>query len=196
MNSQLPTLQRWFVDNVNPVRGLKKRFLTDRVVDHNKSPVAADRTFIVTGSAEGWRFLTKGEPPRWTMRTAGQPRPQRPECGDESDWPLDFNGQPACPWKYVNLLYLLDAQTGEVSTFETDSIGGGIAVRELADQIVAMQTTEGALVAPVVALEAASFKTRYGQKLRPHFRITGWKIANEKQAALAISYGADDGELS
>ena len=79
---------------------------------------------MVIDKASGWQFLKKDCPAEWVMATPGQPAPERPECGDESDWPLDFPETPACPWKFAHFLYLMDVDSGETLTFSSSTSVG------------------------------------------------------------------------
>jgi hypothetical protein len=124
--------------------------------------------------AEGWQKLAKDCPPEYLMRVRGEPRPPRPHV-DESDWPPNLNGTPEHPWKLTLYLYLLDVDTGEISTFWTNTVGGKVAIGQLADQVAFMrQARPDAL--PVVALESRDMPTQFGgTNPRPHFRILGYK---------------------
>jgi hypothetical protein len=58
-------------------------------------------------------------------------------------------------------------------TFTTSTIGGNIAVTELVSKTKTMRRYRGA-VSPIVALGDAPFRTRYGERRRPHFNIIDW----------------------
>jgi hypothetical protein len=58
-------------------------------------------------------------------------------------------------------------------TFTTSTIGGNIAVTELVSKTKTMRRYRGA-VSPIVTLTDALFKTRYGERRRPHFQIVDW----------------------
>jgi DNA polymerase len=108
------------------------------------------------------------------MRKAGEPRPARPQV-DEKDWPLNLNGVPDHPWKFTTYLRLLDIETGELSTFWTNTVGGNVAIGELSDQIAFMRQMRPNAI-PVIALESREVPTQFGTtKPRPHFRILGWR---------------------
>ena len=100
-----------------------------------KTLLAPERRFIVLDKASGWVFLKAGCPAEYLMQSPGQPKPERPECGEEADWPLDLNKQPSCPWKWTLFLYLMDADSGETLTFSSNTSGGKIAIDELTQQI-------------------------------------------------------------
>jgi hypothetical protein len=104
-----------------------------------KTLVDPARRFIVLDKAQGWQFLKKDCPAEWVMHIAGTPKPDRPNCGDESDWPVGLDGKPSCPWKWTQFLYLLDADTGESATYSTSTSGGQIAISDLTQQIKSMR---------------------------------------------------------
>jgi hypothetical protein len=159
----------------SPIRGLDIRFKDGDYLAFGESINVRDRAFVVLDRLEGWQKLAEGCPPEYLMRKTGEPRPAKPHVA-EADWPINrFTGAPEHPYKLTLYLYLLDAQTGEISTFSTNTIGGRIAVEELADQVSFMRQAKSEAI-PVVALESKDMPTQYGAtKPRPHFRILGYK---------------------
>jgi hypothetical protein len=93
--------------------------------------------FFVIGGAEGWRFLKAGAAPAWVMREAGEEKPPQPEVPD-NEFVTDLSGQKVSPWRYVKYLYLVDATSGTIYTFETASTGGATSIAELGEQIAGM----------------------------------------------------------
>jgi hypothetical protein len=160
--------------SASPIRGTSTRFKDGSYSAFGEKIDVENRSFCVLDRREGWQKLQKDTPPEYLMRTRGEVRPPRPHV-DENDWPINLNGQKEHPWKWTLFLYLLDVETGEVSTFWSNTIGGRIAVEQLADQVQFMrQARPGAL--PVVALESRDMPTQFGgTKPRPHFRICGYK---------------------
>jgi hypothetical protein len=158
----------------SPIRGASTRFKDGVYLAFGEEIDVENRSFVVLDRFEGWQKLQKDTPPKYLMRTRGELRPPKPHVA-ESDWPINLNGQPEHPWKWTIYLYLFDVETGEVSTFWSNTIGGRIAVEQLADQVKFMrQAKPGAL--PVVALESRDMPTQFGgTKPRPHFRILGYK---------------------
>jgi hypothetical protein len=63
-------------------------------------------------------------------------------------------------------------------TYLNSTVGAHIAVRRLSDQVQAMQHLRGANVAPIVTLGSKQMKTKYGDRLRPHFEIVEWRELN------------------
>jgi hypothetical protein len=162
----------------SPLRGIAFKFKDGSYYAYSDPFPTYDRTFVVIDTADGWQKLAEGMPPEYLMRQPGQVRPPRPHV-DEKDWPMDFNGRPAHPWKLTRYLYLLDTKTGEVSTFWSDTIGGKVAFDQLSQQV---KVTRGAMpgAVPVIALESALMPTQYGSKKpRPHFRIAGYKLRGD-----------------
>jgi hypothetical protein len=122
--------------------------------------------------------LAKDCAPEYLMRQPGQVRPPRPHV-DEADWPLDFNGKPAHPWKLTRYLYLMDTKTGEVSTFCSNTIGGQVAFDQLSQQVKITRGVQPGAI-PIISLESALMPTQFGSKKpRPHFRIVGYKLRSD-----------------
>jgi hypothetical protein len=95
------------------------------------------------------------------------------EAAPKSEWRDKF-GQFVGPWEMQYLVYLIDAFSLDKITFPTNSIGGGIAVRELADKVAWMRRYKGPKVSAVITLADTFFNTKYGGRQRPHFQIVRW----------------------
>jgi hypothetical protein len=161
----------------SPIRGVNIKFKDGDYYSFADQIDVDDREFVVLDRREGWQFLKKDCPPEYLMRAPGEPRPPQPYV-DRADWPKNLNGVPDHPWKLTYYLYLLDRDTGEISTFWTNTVGGRIAIGALNDQVVFMrQMRPGAH--PVVQLRSKPMPTSYGgTKPRPHFHLAGWKMAD------------------
>jgi hypothetical protein len=167
--------------DASPIRGSNVKFDAGAYyTGKEKTLVKPDRRFVAIDKAAGWQFLKKDCPAEWVMATPGQPTPERPECGDESDWPVDLSGNPSCPWKYAHFLYLMDIDSGQTLTFSSSTSGGKVAINELTQQIKSMRTmSPGAM--PVIALESVQMSTKFGKKPRPSFRILNWRDRTNRQ---------------
>jgi hypothetical protein len=163
---------------MSPIRGIGFKFKDGSYYEYSEPFPTYGRTFIVVDTADGWQKLAEACPPEYLMRQPGKMRPPQPHV-DEKNWPLDFNGKPSHPWKLTRYLYLMDAATGEVSTFWTNTIGGKVAFDDLSHQVKVMRSVQPGAV-PVVALESTLMPTQFGSKKpRPHFRIVGYKLRSE-----------------
>ena len=109
--------------------------------------------------------LAPDEKPCIDERNAAAPR---------SEWGEDFNGNPRGPWQFQLIVYLLDPGTMDRFTYPTGTIGGQIAVRELADKVKWMRRFKGDRVCAVVALSDVFMPTRFGGRQRPHLAIKRW----------------------
>jgi hypothetical protein len=158
----------------SPVRGLNMKFDGGSYqLGREKVEVEKDRTFVVLDKAQGWQFLKKDCPAEWVMHTPGEPKPEMPDCPEDT-WPVGMDGNPSCPWKWTQFLYLLDSETGESLTFSSSTTGGKIAISDLTQQIKQMRFMKpGAM--PVIELQSAQMPTKFGRKPRPFFKIVGWK---------------------
>jgi hypothetical protein len=93
----------------------------------------------------------------------------------ESEWETnELTGEPRPPWQLSHVVYLLDKDTAEKFTYLNSTIGARIAVENLRDKVRWMRTMRGERVVPIVELANAPMKTKFGQKLRPDFRIASW----------------------
>jgi hypothetical protein len=158
----------------SPIRGGNRRFKDASYFEFSERVDVDGKRFAVLNKETGWQKLEAGCPPEFLMRKPGEPRPPRPHV-DEANWPKNFNGVAEHPWKYTTYLQMIDVDTGEVSTFSTNTIGGNIAVGELSDQISFMRRARPDAV-PVIALDSKDMPTQYGgTKPRPYFKILGWR---------------------
>ena len=125
----------------SPIRGGNVKFDGGAYfVGKEKTLVEPERRFIALDKAAGWVYLKKGCTAEYLMQTPGKlPLPERPDCGDESDWPVGLDGKPSCPWKWTLFLYLMDADSGETLTFSSSTSGGSIAINDLTQQIKSMR---------------------------------------------------------
>jgi hypothetical protein len=174
-----PPIDSWdaAADDLGPVRGTNVSFDAGAYfagIGKAKTPIESGRMFVATELAEGWLFLKKDCPPEWVMRNPGEPMPEQPFVA-EDEWPSDLSGNPAHPWKWTRLVYLLDKATGETLTFSSSTNGGRIAIRDLTSQIREMRNLQPGAV-PIISLQSQMMSTQFGQKPRPFFKIEGWKI--------------------
>jgi hypothetical protein len=159
----------------SPHRGIAFRFKDGKYFAFSDEFPTEGRTFAVIDKADGWLKLAEGIPPEYLMRQPGQVRPPRPHV-DEKDWPLGFDGKPTHPWVLCRYMYLLDTNTGEVSTFCSSTIGGKVALDELSDQVKVTRSIQPGAI-PVISLESKMMPTKFGgDKPRPFFKIAGYKL--------------------
>jgi hypothetical protein len=176
----------------SPIRGGDYRFDAGAYFTGKaKTPIEAGQRFIATDKAAGWLYLMKGESPQWLMHEPGTTKPERPECGDESTWPLGLDGKPACPWRWCNLLYLMNVDTGETLTLSGSTAGMKIAIGDLSQQIKSMRRMRpGAM--PVIELQSVMMSTKWGSKARPSYKIVSWRNrVSDEQPPQQISDGRD-----
>jgi hypothetical protein len=160
----------------SPIRGLNVKFKDGSYFSYADEIDVSGRAFGVLDRLDGWQKLAKEAPPEYLMQKPGEARPQQPHV-DKKHWPKNLNGVPEHPWKWTHYLCLLDAATGEIMTFWTNTVGGEIAVNQLTDQIAIMRRVRSDAV-PVVALETKNMPGTY-KKPRPHFQLLGWKTRND-----------------
>jgi hypothetical protein len=182
--------------NVSPIRGGNVKFDGGAYfVGKEKTLVQPDRQFIVVDKASGWVYLKKGCTPEYVMHAPGTPKPERPECGDESTWPIGLSGIPEAPWKFTYFVYLIDVASGETLTFSGNSAGARIAVDELTQQIKSMRSLRPGSI-PVVELSSVQMPTKFGKKPRPSFKIVNWKTRTTQEVAPPVDERDYDAEFA
>jgi hypothetical protein len=94
---------------------------------------------------------------------------------DESTWETGMDGSPRPPWVLSFIVYMLNPVTAEKFTYVNSTIGARIAVADLKDKVASMRAIKGEHVIAEVELASKPMKTKFGQKIRPHFDVVGWK---------------------
>jgi hypothetical protein len=171
---------------LSPVRGTPAKIDNDGkwTRGYEKDVLNVDQDFLLVDTSEVWRLLRKGHPIEYVPREPGSPtRPPRPDSFEEEEsWPT-FNGTPSDPWKYCCVVHLIALANGETFNFVAATAGGWVARDELLEQIKSMRMMKpGAL--PIVRLASTSFKTKFGLRKRPMFRIVGWQQPKTEAAML------------
>jgi hypothetical protein len=117
------------------------------------------------------------KPAETIVKRPGEPLPDIDELNTathEEDWEIGIDGEPRPPWQKQWLLYLLDPNTAAKFTYANGTTGARIAVENLKDQIKWMRAMRSANVVPLVELVNKPMRTKYGQKLRPEFKVISW----------------------
>ena len=96
------------------------------------------------------------------------------EAVPKTEWEKDMNGDPRPPWQRAHVVYFLNLDTADRTTFVSATTGATIAVSRLKDKVHWMRKMRGANVVPRVDLTWAPFPTRFGMRKRPDFKVTGW----------------------
>jgi hypothetical protein len=92
----------------------------------------------------------------------------------QSEWELDLNGVPRKPYELVHRVDFLNLDTAEHTNHISATAGTKIAVARLKDQVRWMRRMRGANVVPQVVLASAPFKTQFGMRKRPDFKVVAW----------------------
>jgi hypothetical protein len=119
---------------------------------------------------------TKFEAGRVAEQYIGWPMLPREELGDldESQWPLNVDGEPVDPWSNQKFLCLVSCDNGRDFTFITASWGGRAAVETLARQIANVRAGHPGAIAIVKLEIGAKTSPKYGAVPAPKFTIVRW----------------------
>jgi hypothetical protein len=91
------------------------------------------------------------------------------------EWEDDLNGDPRPPYERAHVVYLVDLDTCERSTFISPTKGAAIAVSRLKDKVFWMRKMRGNNnIVPQIELSWAPMPTKYGMRKRPDFKVVGW----------------------
>jgi hypothetical protein len=94
---------------------------------------------------------------------------------DKATWEIGIDGKPRPPWVLSFVVYLLNPLTAEKFTYANSTTGARVAFEDLKDRVSWMRAIRGDQVVAEVELASKPMPTKVGQKIRPHFKVTGWK---------------------
>jgi hypothetical protein len=147
----------------------------------DKTEELPDEPLVATGVVTAWVHWGEDNdgnkrPIEHRVTEAGKIHPDRDDLPDqdESQWSPGLDGKPADPWKDTRYLYLINPRSGQSYTFVTDSYGGRRAVGSLKSKILNVRWVYPGAV-PLIKCTSAPFKTQYGMKRRPEFKILEWR---------------------
>jgi hypothetical protein len=157
-------------------------------VGREGTPLSSGRPFIALATTSAWVKWENNNPATYKLREPGKTLPYREDLGDEDEaaWEKGPDGQPRDPWQLTGFLYMTDESSAEPYTFSTSSWGGRGAISDLALAIKNKRFREPD-AQPVVELESAPHKTKFGMKTKPRFTIVGWYSNSPPVAAQADS---------
>lgn len=141
---------------------------------------------IAHAVAAAWVRWEGGKPVQYEMHK-GAIWVDRDQLGydDESKWENGPDGKPRDPWQKTKFVYLSEPTSVEVYTFTTSSASGLGAISDLANTI-ARKRFSGRKVLPLVQLDRAPMKTKFGMKRKPVFKIVDWLLPDGSRDAPAI----------
>jgi hypothetical protein len=133
------------------------------------------------------QHLQDQKPIETIVKRPGQPFPDVDDLNAEipqSEWEEGLNG-PRPPWQEQKVVYFLCEATAERFTFASGTVGANIAVSDLRTRVRDMRFMRGQGALPLVELSSKPMKTKRGNKIRPEFKIIGWRDAAGNSSAIA-----------
>jgi hypothetical protein len=149
-------------------------------VGKDNTPLKQDARLVATGTAAGWVKWAGNKPVEYRMRKRGEPMADRRELGDndENGWEAGPDGKPRDPWQNTRFCYFVAPDTAQLFTYSTATWSGRGAVIGLGDQIVRMRTARPG-AAPIVEFHTAPYQTKFGRKMKPVLKVTGWVCGDD-----------------
>jgi hypothetical protein len=95
------------------------------------------------------------------------------EACPKSEW-REWNGQLLGPWQAQHVAYLLNPADMNKFSWPTGTVGGNIAIAEIAEKTRNMRRFRGQRVYAVVRLTDKFMPTRWGGRQRPHLEVVRW----------------------
>jgi hypothetical protein len=134
--------------------------------------------FVPTGTVAAWVRWWEGKPDQHVFRNERGFLPARESLGDldEGEWEVGPGGDVQDSWRNTRYVHLVQIKppTAETYTFVTSTWGGRAAIEDLAGQIAIMRESHPFAV-PIIELDSTTMKTQFGRKMRPAFKVVGWR---------------------
>jgi hypothetical protein len=169
-------------DGGGMISGKMVQFVDGKFIIDKVETVPAGTELIAMAMITAWVHWQDSKPVEHRITLLGRDHPDRNDLPDqdESLWPPGLGDQPSDPWKDTRYLHLMNPKSGADFTFVSDSYGGRRAVSDLKRQISNMRGMHPTAV-PIVQLAATEMKTKFGKKLRPDFKVIGWRDNGQAQ---------------
>jgi hypothetical protein len=169
----------------NPMRGITLiKYTSDGsapTAGKERTPIEPTREFVAAEVRYGWQFLKAGCEAEVVMQPIDGPKPERPNSfTEEEDWPYKLNSttEKQDPWHWTAFLFLFDEKQAQKYVYSTSGVGGNMSIDDLVTQITTMrQANPGAV--PVIQLHAQPWRTNFGLRKRPHFKVVQWYLKND-----------------
>jgi hypothetical protein len=160
------------------VQGVILKCVDGRWKAHDDTPLHKEMQFFVFGITKG---LQCWEEERVIEEVKKKPSEDLPDVEalnraiPREQWEAGLDGKPRPPWQLNDVIYLLSVNDAMKFTYLNSTAGARIAAARLLDRIESMQMLRGPNIIPIVTLDARPMKTGFGEKMRPHFEIVGWR---------------------
>ena len=152
------------------------KFVDGRFVTREGEEIGPDKELVVLGLEKVVQKFVGRKLLDTIIVPDGAKVPNLKEMNDAApreEWGVDLNNNPVGPYTLVLVLKLINV-TLDRFAFITNSVGGSIAIGDLSDKTRIMRRFRGPNVSPVVSLGVTTFRTNFGPKKRPDFRIVRW----------------------
>jgi hypothetical protein len=153
------------------------KFVDGRFVTREGEEIGPDKELIVLGLKKVVQKFVGRKLLDTIIVPDGEKVPNLKEMNDAApreEWGVDLNNNPVGPYTLVLVLKLINAVTLDRFAFITNSVGGSMAIGDLSDKTKIMRRFRGPNVSPVVSLNVTTFRTNFGPRKRPDFRIVRW----------------------
>jgi hypothetical protein len=166
-------------DYGQPIKGTILKCIDGRWSAKDSTTLRDGEQFLILSTISMLQHWADGLPSETILKKPGQPFPDVDELNNQipqETWEKGLDGKPRPPGQRQWVVYLVRvSDDGSMFTFLNSTFGARLAVQKLAGQVIAMRTLSGARVLPLVTLAAKPMKTKFGEKMRPHFEIVDWR---------------------
>jgi hypothetical protein len=170
------------------IQGEKWKFTGDcKWVNGSDEPISPDREVVVVDICRLVLKRVDGQivEKRWLAPKELIPDLKKlNEACPKSEWGEDYNGNPKGPYVFLNVVYMVDMNTMKKVTYLTETVGGGMCVRELADQVANKRKFYGSQANPMVSPSKCWMNTNWKGRDRPVLEVKNWIVFGPDGTAL------------
>ncbi|SRR6266496_600778 len=152
------------------IQGGMLRFVDGQYSDRDKIEVPLGTQLIGMGTA----LVIQRWEDQELIEKFVEPLPNLEELNDavpESEWETGLDGKPRKSYALCYVIYLLNAEIGDIFTMINSTTGQRICFEELESRVMWIRQLRGHGVVPLVELGHKQMKTAFGRKLRPHLKV-------------------------
>jgi hypothetical protein len=165
-------------DNPRLIIGTKLKCNDGQWSANDGSELKPDTRYLVRGTLTAAQHWQNNLPVETIVKEVGKPFIDIDEANariPQTDWEMGLDGKPRAPWQVTRVVYLIRIPDGKLYTYLNSTYGTKIAVGNLREQVSTMRMLRGTDVVPIVRLDKAPYRTRYGVKIRPDFVPVEWR---------------------
>ena len=183
-------------DNSRLIIGTKAKCVDGQWSASDDSEMKPDTRYLARGTLTAAQHWQGNLPVETIVKEPGKPFIDIDEANTaipQTEWELGLDGKRRAPWQVTRVVYLIRIPDGKLFTYLNSTFGAKLAVSGLREQVGVMRELRGTDVRPIVRLDKAPFKTKFGMKIRPDFVPVEWRaVGLQQQPAHQIEHKQEE----